>query len=73
MLNLSVGKLIYLDRKNSLSINVTLSNITNNKNLQTGGYEQGRFDFSNFDENKYPNKYYYAQGINVFANVGYKF
>ena len=73
MLNLSVSKLIYINRTNSLSINVSLNNITNNRNLQTGGYEQGRFDFSNYDENKYPNKYYYAQGINVFANIGYRF
>ena len=78
MLNVSIGKLIYLDRKNSLSINVTLNNITNNKNLQTGGYEQGRLPLSNgkidtSNLNKYPNKYYYAQGFNVFANVGYRF
>ena len=78
MLNVSIGKLIYLDRKNSLSINVTLNNITNNKNLQTGGYEQGRLPLSNgkidtSNLNKYPNKYYYSQGFNVFANVGYRF
>ena len=78
MLNLSIGKLIYLDRRNSLSINVTVNNITNNTKLQTGGYEQGRLPLSNgkidvSNLNKYPNKYYYAQGINVFANVGYRF
>ncbi|MEG1585657.1 MAG: TonB-dependent receptor [Bacteroidales bacterium] len=73
ILNASVGKLIYLTRSSSLNINVSLSNILNKKNLQTGGYEQGRFDFTNFNVNKYPNKYYYAQGFNVFVNVGFKF
>ena len=73
MLNASIGKLIYINRTNSLSINVSLSNITNNKKLQTGGYEQGRFDFTNYNVKKFPNKYYYAQGFNVFVSVGYKF
>ncbi len=27
----------------------------------TYGYQQGRFDYTNFDSSKYPNKYYYAQ------------
>lgn len=73
LLNASIGKLIYLTRSSSLNINVSMSNILNKKNFQTGGYEQGRFDFSNFNVNKYPNKYYYAQGFNVFVNVGFKF
>ncbi|MEG2181375.1 MAG: TonB-dependent receptor, partial [Bacteroidales bacterium] len=73
LLNASIGKLIYLTRSSSLNINVSLSNILNKKNFQTGGYEQGRFDFSGFNVNKYPNKYYYAQGFNLFVNVGFKF
>ena len=73
ILNASIGKLIYLTRSSSMNINLSLSNILNNRNLQTGGYEQGRFDFTNFNVNKYPNKYYYAQGFNLFLNVGFKF
>ena len=73
VLNASVGKLIYFNRKYSLNINVSCNNILNKRDLQTGGYEQGRVDFTNFNINKYPNKYYYAQGINVFVNVGFKF
>ncbi|MEG1722660.1 MAG: TonB-dependent receptor [Bacteroidales bacterium] len=71
ILNMSIGKLIYLNRKASLNINISLNNILNKKDLQTGGYEQGRFDVTNV--NKFPNKYYYGQGFNVFANVGFKF
>lgn len=73
VLNASVGKIIYIQRKYSLNINVSCNNILNKRDLQTGGYEQGRFDFTNYNVNKYPNKYYYAQGINVFVNVGFKF
>ncbi|MDO5570732.1 MAG: TonB-dependent receptor [Bacteroidales bacterium] len=73
LLNASVGKLVYLDRKRSLNVNVGLNNILNYRNLQTGGYEQGRFDYTDYNVNKYPNKYYYGQGINVFVSVGVKF
>ncbi|MEG1617430.1 MAG: TonB-dependent receptor [Bacteroidales bacterium] len=73
MLNASIGKLIYIQRKYALNLNVSVSNILNKRDIQTGGYEQGRFDYSTFDVNRYPNKYYYAQGINVFVNVGFKF
>lgn len=73
VLNASVGKLIYLNRQVSMNLNLNVENILNNKNIMTGGYQQGRFDYTNFNVGKYPNKYYYAQGIKVFANVGIKF
>lgn len=72
-LNLSVGKLIYLDRRTSLNINVNVDNLLNKKNIMTYGYQQGRFDYTDFNRMKYPNKYYYAQGIKVFVNVGIRF
>lgn len=73
LLNASVGKVIYVNRKLSLNFNVSVNNILNKKNIQTGGYQQNRFDYTNYDMNKYANKYYYTQGIKVFANVGVKF
>lgn len=71
--NLSVGKLIYLDRKTSLNINVNVDNLLNKKNIMTYGYQQGRFDYTDFNRLKYPNKYYFAQGLKVFVNVGIRF
>lgn len=71
MLDASVGKLIYLPHRRSLSINLSLSNITNNTKMITGGYQQGRVDLAN--PTKFPSKYYYAQGFNFFLNMGYKF
>lgn len=73
VLNASVGKLIYLNRKMSLNINVNVDNILNKKNIMTYGYQQGRFDYTDFSGLKYPNKYFYSQGIKVFVNVGLRF
>ena len=78
MLDLSVGRYIRLKGGKSLSINLQVQNATNNRNLRTGGYEQNRDDFYNtgvakayrFSKNS---KYYYANAINAFLNVGFKF
>ena len=73
VLNASIGKLIYLNRKTSMNVNLNVDNILNNRNIQTSGYQQGRFDYTNFNIGKYPNKYYYAQGIKVYLNLGIRF
>jgi outer membrane receptor protein involved in Fe transport len=61
-----------LKRSHYLYMNVGINNITNNKSLITGGYEQLRFDFENSDINKFPSKYFHAYGINYFFNISYK-
>ncbi len=73
VLNASVGKLIYIARKYQLNLNLQVYNLLNNRKIQTYGYQQGRFDYTNYDATKYPNKYYYAQGIRVFINAGIRF
>ncbi|MBD5202265.1 MAG: TonB-dependent receptor [Bacteroidales bacterium] len=73
VLNASVGKVIYINRKVSLNLNLNVDNILNNRKIQTYGYQQGRFDYTNYDANKYPNRYSYAQGIKVYFNVGVRF
>lgn len=78
MLDASIGKYIRLKKGKSLSINLSAQNILNNRNLRTGGYEQNRDD--NYDTgvaksykfSKNP-KYYYANGVNCFLNIGFKF
>ena len=72
VMNFSVGKVIYT-RWGSININVSVNNLLNNRNIMTGGYQQGRFDYDNYNVGKFPNKYYYAQGIRVFANFGIRF
>ncbi len=73
LLNASVGKLVYVNSKLSLNFNVSVNNILNKTNIQTGGYQQSRFDYTDYNVDKYPNRYYYAQGIRIYANVGIRF
>ncbi len=73
VLNASIGKVIYINRTVSLNLNLNVDNILNNRKIQTYGYQQGRFDYTNYDANKYPNRYFYAQGIKVYFNVGVRF
>jgi hypothetical protein len=80
LLDASVGKLIYLKDRRSLNLNLSLSNMLNNTNMITGGYQQGRLPIDSDTKaidpsrlNYFPNKYYYAWGFNLFLNVGYKF
>ena len=77
MVDGSIGKSIYL-KKGSLSINLMLTNILNNQNIITGGYEQSRSDFTasgnarayKFSRNP---KLFYAYGTNGMLNISYKF
>jgi hypothetical protein len=72
ILNLSVGKMIYT-KFGALNFNVSVNNVLNNRNIQTGGYQESKFDYDNYNVNKFPNKIYCAQGIRVFVNVGIRF
>ncbi len=55
-----------------------MQNLTNNCNMKTGGYEQNRDDnYSSGNERAYMfsknPKYYYANALNAFLNIGFKF
>lgn len=73
VLNASIGKLIYINRKVSMNINVNVDNILNNTKIMNNAFQQGRIDRTNWNMNKYPNKYQYSQGTKVFVNVGIRF
>jgi hypothetical protein len=78
LLDASVGKMIYLKNRRSLNFNLSANNILNNTNMITGGYSQSRLPLNGSvidinTLNKFPSKYYYGWGFNVFFNVGYKF
>ena len=73
VLNLSIGKVLYVNRKLSLNFNLNVNNILNNRDVVTYAYQQGRIDTKDYDRNKYPNKLTYAQGIKVFLNIGVRF
>ena len=77
MLDASIGKLIRL-KKGQLSINLTLTNILNNRDICTGGYEQSRDNLtSSGNSRRYvfsmnPKKFY-AYGTNGMLNFTYRF
>ncbi len=80
MLDLSFGKYVRLSRGKSLSINLTLNNVTNNRNLRTGGYEMNRDDYYNNSQHtqraysfSHNSKYYYANAFNAFLNIAFRF
>lgn len=69
--DLSIGKTIYLPKRQSLNFSFAFNNILDRRNIKTGGYENGRFDISYSD--RFSAKYYYMQGFNCFLNAGYRF
>ena len=86
LVDMSVGKLIYLPNRQSISINLTINNLLNNTHFKTGGYQQARLPRQTrqgVDESensvispnawKFPSKYYYAWGTNFYLNLQYKF
>ncbi|MBD5419506.1 MAG: TonB-dependent receptor [Bacteroides sp.] len=72
VMNLSIGKLIYT-KFGALNFNLSINNLLNNRNIQTGGFQESKLDYTNYNLNKFPNRYYYAQGIRVFFNFGIRF
>ena len=70
-LDFSVGKMIYLKNRQTLNFNFSFNNLTNRKNIRTGGYEQSRIDVT--APQKFGSKYYYMQGFNCFLNMSYRF
>ncbi len=82
MLDASIGHSFRIAHR-PLNVNLTLTNITNNRDITTGGYEQSRSDYStnsttgtttsrtySFSNNP---KKYYAQGFNFMLNINYRF
>lgn len=72
IMNLSIGKLIYT-RFGSLNFNLSINNLLNNRNIMTGGFQESKLDYTNYSLTKFPNRYYYAQGIRIFFNFGIRF
>ena len=69
--DLSIGKVFYIGRKNSINVNLSVNNLLNKKNIRTGGYEQGRVRVDKPE--LYKSKYFYMQGINGMLNISYRF
>lgn len=75
LLNASVGKSWYIDRKYNFGFSLNLQNITNHRAVRTGGYEGTRLADSESMERyyKFDSKYFYMQGFNYMLNLYFRF
>lgn len=82
MLDASIGKQITVAH-HPMNINLTLTNILNNRGICTGGYEYSRSNYSTNKNGTQGNeriydfrmnaKKFYAQGFNFMLNINYRF
>ncbi len=70
-LNATIGKSFRFQYKYFLNLNLSVSNILDNQNIITGGFEQLRYEYKN--PAKYPPKYFYMYGRQFFLNIGFRF
>jgi len=70
-LDASLGKSFRFDYKYYLNISLNISNILNNTDIITGGYEQARLDLGDYD--KFDDKLYYASGLQYYLNINFRF
>lgn len=68
----SIGK-SWKVKRNTIGFNISVTNLTNNKNLVTSAWEQRRFDYGSYNVSKFPNKYYYAMGTTFYIGINYTF
>ena len=75
LVNLSVGKSWYINRKYNFGFSLNVQNLTNNRYVKTGGYEQTRLIDSESAERYYrfDSKYFYMQGLNYMLNLYFRF
>jgi hypothetical protein len=62
-----------LKKNTFLVFSAGVSNLLNNQNIRTGGFEQLRFDFATHNPDKFPPKYYYSYGLNFFCSATLRF
>ena len=74
LLNASIGKSWYVNN-NQIGFSLQLNNMTNNRGVKTGGYEQTRLIDSSDKKRSYrfDSKYFYMQGFNYMLNIYFRF
>jgi hypothetical protein len=78
--DISAGKSFLLSKYNKqiprntyLNIYAGISNLLDNKDIRTGGFEQLRYDFTDNNPSKFPTKYFYGLGRNFNINISLRF
>ena len=76
LVNLSVGKSWYIQRKYQFGFSLNVKNILNNKDVKTGGYEQTRIVDNTVSKERFYRfdpKYFYMAGMNYMLNIYFRF
>jgi hypothetical protein len=76
LVNLSIGKSWYIDRKYQIGFSLNAKNLLNNRDVKTGGYEQTRLVDNTVSKERYyrfDSKYFYMSGVNYMLNVYFRF
>ena len=76
LLNFSIGKSWYIQRKYQLGFNLSAKNLLNNTSVKTGGYEQTRLVDNTVGKERYYRfdpKYFYMSGFNYMLNIYFRF
>ncbi len=83
VMNASVGKNWYIQRKYTLGFSFEVKNILNDQDIRTGGYEQMRMQRGRLPQNngqpavthyyRFPEKYFYMLGTSYYLNVYFRF
>lgn len=76
LVNFSVGKSWYIQRKYQVGFSLNAKNILNNKDVRTGGFEQTRIVGNTKNKERYYKfdpKYFYMSGFNYMLNLYFKF
>ena len=76
VVNFSVGKSWYIQRKYQLGFSLNAKNILNNTGVKTGGFEQTRMVDNTVSKSRYYNfdpKYFYMSGFNYMLNLYFRF
>ncbi|MFP4449104.1 MAG: carboxypeptidase-like regulatory domain-containing protein [Bacteroidales bacterium] len=56
-----------------ISLFLSVDNLLNKTDFNTGGYEELRFDYETQDLNNFPPRYYYAYGRNYYLILSFRF
>jgi len=76
LVNISIGKSWYIQRKYQLGFSLNAKNLLNNKKVKTGGYEQTRIVDNTVNAERFYRfdpKYFYMAGTNYMLNIYFRF
>jgi hypothetical protein len=67
------GKSFRFKDRSILALNISISNLLDNRDFKSGGFEQLRFDYEEKNVDKFPPRYFYSFGRNYNINLTYTF